>query len=191
MRTLYLLRHSLTEANEKRLYCGSTDLPLSDRGRELANEARLAHPLPACDLYVTSGMVRAEESLALLTGHQSDYVIGDLREMDFGRFEMYSYDDLKEDADYLRWIGDESGETPCPGGESSTQFGRRAVAGGAALLAIPWESAVALCHGGTIVRLMQHWFPGEERNFYQWQPAACGGWRVTFDKQNPVGFDAI
>ena len=27
MRTLYLLRHGLTEANERRLYCGRTDLP--------------------------------------------------------------------------------------------------------------------------------------------------------------------
>jgi cysteine desulfurase/selenocysteine lyase len=33
MRALLLLRHSLTEANERRIYCGSTDSPLSERGR--------------------------------------------------------------------------------------------------------------------------------------------------------------
>ena len=38
MRTLYLLRHSLTEANERRLYCGWTDLPLSPAGRALAEK---------------------------------------------------------------------------------------------------------------------------------------------------------
>ena len=32
--TIYLIRHGKTEANEKRLYCGSTDLPLSEAGRE-------------------------------------------------------------------------------------------------------------------------------------------------------------
>ena len=35
---ILLLRHGITEANEKHLYCGSTDLPLSRAGREaLAN----------------------------------------------------------------------------------------------------------------------------------------------------------
>ena len=40
--TIYLIRHGRTEANEKWLYCGWTDLPLSDGGRaqlrELADE---------------------------------------------------------------------------------------------------------------------------------------------------------
>jgi alpha-ribazole phosphatase len=31
--TIYLIRHGKTEANEKHLYCGSTDLPLSNVGR--------------------------------------------------------------------------------------------------------------------------------------------------------------
>ena len=35
--TVYLIRHGKTEANEKRLYCGSTDLPLSEKGREELN----------------------------------------------------------------------------------------------------------------------------------------------------------
>ena len=32
--TIYLIRHGRTEANDNWLYCGSTDLSLSDRGRE-------------------------------------------------------------------------------------------------------------------------------------------------------------
>ena len=32
MSTVYLIRHGMTEANEKHLYCGSTDLPLSAAG---------------------------------------------------------------------------------------------------------------------------------------------------------------
>ena len=32
--TIYLIRHGKTEANEKHLYCGSTDLPLSDVGKK-------------------------------------------------------------------------------------------------------------------------------------------------------------
>jgi len=29
---IYLIRHGKTTANEKHLYCGSTDLPLSENG---------------------------------------------------------------------------------------------------------------------------------------------------------------
>ena len=45
--TVYLIRHGKTEANEKRLSCGSTDLPLSEKGRE-----ELSHKdiYPACSL---------------------------------------------------------------------------------------------------------------------------------------------
>ena len=31
---IYLIRHGKTRANEKHLYCGSTDLSLSDAGKE-------------------------------------------------------------------------------------------------------------------------------------------------------------
>ena len=37
---LILLRHGLTEANERHLYFGSTDLPLSERGREALRRSK-------------------------------------------------------------------------------------------------------------------------------------------------------
>ena len=37
---ILLLRHGITEANEKHLYCGSTDLPLSP-----AENARTGHAI--------------------------------------------------------------------------------------------------------------------------------------------------
>ena len=40
MRTLYLLRHSLTEANERHLYGGRTDSPLTAKGRDVGLYAR-------------------------------------------------------------------------------------------------------------------------------------------------------
>ena len=40
MNTLYLMRHSLTEANEKRLYGGSTDSPLTEKGVAVAEGRR-------------------------------------------------------------------------------------------------------------------------------------------------------
>ena len=191
MRALYLLRHSLTAANEARQYCGRVDPPLSPNGRALAERLRRERPLPPCDVYVTSGMARADETLRLLTGHAADVVLPDLREMDFGAFELRRYEELRDDPDYQRWIADARGEFPCPGGESTGAFRARALRGGAALLALPGETAIAVCHGGVIVQLMGAWFPGEDRHYYQWQPGPCGGWRVEFDGGCPIRFEAI
>lgn len=190
MRLVYLLRHSLTEANEHRLYCGRTDLPLSPAGRVLALEARGALALPERALCVTSGMRRADETLTLLTGLSADAVLPDLRETDFGAFEMRGYDDLRGDDAYRRWIGDATGAIACPGGESRDAFRARARRGGAALLRMGGD-VLAVCHGGVIVALMQAWFPDEGRHFYQWQPEPCRGYRVDCDGMRPVSFEEV
>lgn len=191
MRALYLLRHGVTEANEKRLYGGSTDSPLSENGRRMAREIAVSRPLPVCDIYLSSGMARANETLEILTGRSPDRILPELSEMDFGRFEMLGYETLCHDPDYQRWIGDESGAFPCPGGESTGAFRKRVLAGGSALLALDWDTALVVCHGGVIVNLMGGWFPSEDRGFYEWQPAACGGWRVVFKGHTPIRFEPI
>ena len=191
MNALYLIRHSLTAANEQRLYCGWTDLPLSPAGRRLALELRETRPLPACAARVTSGLARADETLALLTGRADRQSLPELREMNFGRFEMLDYERLKSDEDYLRWIGDEIGTVACPGGESAQQFNARVLRGGEALLKLPGEDALVVCHGGVIVRLMQAWFPEVERNFYEWQPGPCRGYRVQIRDGVPMAFDSL
>ena len=191
MRALYLLRHSLTEANIARLYCGRTDLPLAPTGVALADKTRRKRPIPPCGLYASSGMKRADETLRLLTGRKPGLVLSGLREMDFGAFEMHSYDELKQDADYLRWIGDETGDVPCPGGESTNAFARRVRAAGDELLGADWDRAAVVCHGGVIVQLMRAWFPEEQKHFYEWQPAACGGWRIDFDGNDPLRFESL
>ena len=186
MNTLYLIRHSLTEANALRLYGGSTDSPLTAEGREIAHKRRGAVPL--CDVYVSSGMRRADETLRLMTGREADFALSGLREMDFGAFEMKSYEQLKDDPDYLRWIGDEAGEFRCPGGENMSTFKARALSAGETLLHMAQPAACVVCHGGVIVNLMQAWFPHIERNFYQWQPGPAGGYKITVNGGRPGAF---
>ena len=62
---IYLIRHGKTEANEKWLYCGSTDLPLSEKGRE---ELRRIHYDIRNVRFLTSGMKRTNETLRILFG---------------------------------------------------------------------------------------------------------------------------
>ena len=189
MRALYLFRHSLTLANEQRLYGGSTDIPLTEKGRAIALERR--GNMPACDIYVSSGMLRASETLRLMTGREPDLILPGLREMDFGAFEMQSYDQLKDTPEYQRWIGDEAGEVRCPGGENMLEFRARTLADGARLLRMEEETACVVCHGGVIVNLMQAWFPHIERHFYEWQPGPCGGYKITVDGGAPTAFEEV
>ena len=63
--TVYLIRHGKTEANEKRLYCGSSDLGLSEKGR--AELSQLHYDLTNVR-FLTSGMKRTNETLNILFG---------------------------------------------------------------------------------------------------------------------------
>lgn len=189
MRTVYLLRHSLTEANARRLYCGSTDLPLAEEGRAIASSRR--GTVPPCDICVTSGLRRADETLMLMTGRHPDETLPGLREMDFGAFEMRGYEALKNDPAYIRWIEDASGDVACPGGESGNAFRARVLSAGDALWRLPGDAACVVCHGGVIVQLMEAWFPEAGRGFYDWQPGPCGGYRIDGAEGRPISFQEV
>ena len=189
---LYLIRHSLTAANEQRLYCGRTDLSLSPAGAVLAREkaALGGYPPPEGLALYTSGMARAEETFSLLYGPLPHGVLPAFREMDFGAFEMKSYEELKDTPDYQTWLTGDNGANPCPGGESGRDMARRALSGAEALLDGS-RDALILCHGGPIAALMEAWFPGEGRSRYQWQPAHCAGWAVHFRGRTPLSYGPL
>ncbi len=103
---IILIRHGLTRANEKHLYCGSSDLPLSEAGIKGINEraAKGIYPPPdGCELY-TSGLLRAEQTFSLIYGAAVHKTDERLRELDFGDFELLTYDELKDKPAYIKWI---------------------------------------------------------------------------------------
>lgn len=187
---LYLIRHGQTEANLRHLYCGSTDLPLSDAGREALLSIR--YPKPEKADYITSGMRRCNETMDLLFHPESVVVCPDLREIDFGIFEMRGYDELKDDPAYQTWIsGDNMTNTP-PGGESGLDMTCRVMAAFREIL-LRGKNAVIVTHGGVIAAIMAECFSGENRNRYQWQPAPGCGYLLTcvsgelaYEPMNPM-----
>ena len=173
---IYLIRHGRTEANERRLYCGRTDLPLSAGGRDAlrALRARIAYPnIENIDAMV-SGMRRTLETFQILYGNAPVRICAEFREIDFGAFEMHSYDQLKAKSEYQAWIGDSTGNAAPPGGESAAHFQSRVIAAADALR----RDSLIVCHGGVIAALMAHWFPAENRHMYAWQPDFGCGYRV-------------
>ena len=191
MNALYMIRHSLTEGNERRLYYGATDLPLSANGRALCHELQGALALPNGILFATSGMLRAEETLQLLLGDVPHAIYPDLREMEMGAFEMHSYDELKDNPDYQAWLSDTSGEFVIPGGESNQAVRKRAVGCVRKLAALEQDAMLAVCHGGIIAAVMYEFFRDPSRSFYDWIPHACHGYEIIFQNGQPVEWKEI
>ena len=187
-----LIRHGRTEANKLRLYCGSTDVPLSDEGvAELEALSRENEYPPATGKKVyTSGMARTEGTLNALYGDIEHAVLPCMREMAFGEFEMHSYDELKENGDYIDWITDTTGEYVCPGGESSAMFKKRVFAALDGLV-LKNKDAIVICHGGVIAEIMARTFPDEGFNFYEWQPKAGRGYVISYQDGKSVGYKRI
>ena len=173
--TIYLIRHGKTEANEMHLYCGSTDLPLSDAGRAELNQL---HYEIKNVRFLTSGMKRTDETLRLLFGDVPFEVEPRLREVDFGVFEMESYEALKDRPDYQAWLtGDNEANVP-PQGESGIQMKQRVLSALSELR----EDTCILTHGGVIAAIMEYLFPEEGKNRYQWQPKNGCGYIVRQDQ---------
>ena len=177
--TIYLIRHGKTEANERRLYCGSTDLPLSERGRE---ELKDLHYDIRDVSFLTSGMRRANETLELLFGAVSYDTDPRLREVNFGAFEMRGYEELKDDPSYQNWItGDNERNVP-PGGESGAQMTQRVLAAFSELR----EDTCIVTHGGVIAAIMAHLFPEAGKHRYQWQPKNGHGYIIEGKKYSEL-----
>lgn len=179
---LYLIRHGRTAANEAHLYCGSTDLPLSDAGRrELEN---LRYSLENVR-FLTSGMRRTEETLEILFGPVPHRAEPAFREVDFGKFEMRSYEELKSDPDYQIWIAGDNERNIPPGGESGEAQTERVLAAFRALLE-EGQDTVLITHGGVIAAIMAAQFPGAHKTRYQWQPQPGRGYCLTGKEYVPI-----
>ena len=95
MSKIYLIRHGKTTANEQHLYCGSTDLPLSQKGREeLVTIKYDIDKTQVC--FITSGMERTKQTLKILFGDVEYSIDRRFKEIDFGIFEMKSYNEFKD-----------------------------------------------------------------------------------------------
>ena len=168
---IYLIRHGLTEANEKHLYCGSTDLPLTDAGRK---ELKSLHYSIENVRFLTSGMKRTDETLRILFGdvpYDTDFRF---RELNFGIFEMHSYEELKDTVAYQTWLYGDIESNIAPGGESGVQMQQRVLEAFSEIR----ENTCIVTHGGVIAIIMEHLFPEENKNRYQWQPKPGRGYAI-------------
>lgn len=180
-----LIRHGETEGNVKRLYYGASDLPILPESEQKLRDAAAKGAYPSFPRYYTSGMLRAEQTFRAIYGDTPHGVLRDMREIDFGRFEMRPYEELKNDPEYIEWITGDFEKNVCPGGESGEIVTERAYK---ALMGVvnEGEDALIITHGGVIGGVLSKLFPCEEGR-YRFTPEPGCGYTVEFEEGKPVG----
>ena len=200
---IVLIRHGITEGNEMHMYYGSTDVSLSERGKHLLEKQRDEglYPISETAQFFTTGMLRTEQTLRIVYGDREHGVIEDLKELDFGEFEMHTYEELNSVPEYQKWItAEDTGKAP-PGGESINSFTER-IRRGFDELTVRNElymlklrnhkkeaMTICICHGGVISGIMDYIWPGEYKNFFEWIPDPGHGYVLLVEDGSFIGYE--
>lgn len=169
-KTLHLFRHGQTDWNLNRRLQGGTDIPLNDAGREQARGLRSFFERHPPDLFVSSPLSRARESLRLATGVGDERLIvrEDLREVALGSAEGRFVHEVHAEHGEERWKkwllalpGHE--DFALPGGETARASNERLVNELKRLFREHDFRHAAVCsHGLLIRRFLQFLDPRDE-----------------------------
>jgi len=162
---VYFVRHLKTLGNYEKRYIGSTDQDLF----QPASQSITAN-LPATPTHIfTSPLKRCLQTTLLLYPNSPYITVDALREIDFGKFENKTYDELKHNENYRNFI---AGIDDTSGGESIGAFKSRCVTAFLKITAaLPLSSTIVIvCHGGTVMAIMES-LDSAHLNFYDYQLA--------------------
>ena len=187
---LYIIRHGNTYCNEKKLYCGREDVSLSEGGILNLRDLKEKFYYSLSEVYFTSGAKRANETLKILFNNVHFESIKDFWEYDFGDFELKSYEELRRNDKYIKWILDEDGRISCPNGESRIDFNNRVkeifVKFLNDLQERNVENVCLVTHGGVIVSILSEFLNEKNSSFYDLQPSCGQGYEleISFYEEN-------
>lgn len=157
-----LIRHGKTAGNERHAYIGKLDEELSDKGVKetiLLKDYydKLLGSYKSVKVF-TSPMRRCKQTSGILFPNAQAVSVNDFAEMNFGIFEGKSFKDMENDEAYRSWVESEC-EDQIPDGDKKSDFSSRCCN---AFYEVVNENAdensliVIVCHGGTIMAIMEH-----------------------------------
>lgn len=162
VRQILLVRHGETDGESSIRYHGSTDLDLSEAGREQMRRVGAELARDAFDLVVASPLKRSWRAAWLVGKGRPVRLESDFREIHFGRWEGLSREEIQQRDPVL--FEDWQKGTPgfeFPGGEPREAFRERVGRGLERLLAADANSVLAVLHKGVIRELVRR-LAGEE-----------------------------
>ncbi|MDX1648521.1 MAG: histidine phosphatase family protein [Myxococcota bacterium] len=162
VRQILLVRHGETDGESSIRYHGSTDLELSDSGREQMRRLGAQLARDAFDLVVASPLKRSWRAAWLVGGGRPVRLESDLREIHFGRWEGLTREEIeaRDPVLYEDWQKGAEG-FEFPGGEARESFRERVGRGLERILAADASSVLAVLHKGVIREIVRR-LTGEE-----------------------------
>ncbi len=167
-KTVLLLRHGTTGTTVPPRFLGSTDLPLSAAGRRqvaaVAPCVRSRNP----QVCFCSPMLRCVQTAEIVLKNSTMKLdlVSDLREVDFGRWENLSFEEIqKSDPERLeRWAAFDR-QFSFPGGECLGDFLARVRGVAWQIVSAPQQTILVVTHGGVIRALLCHFLGLHPRRY--------------------------
>ncbi len=165
---LILLRHGRTGLSGR--YVGSSDVPLSPEGRAQIQGLRPRLAALQIDGLLASPMLRCTQSVDLLEFGLPVQLDPDLREIDFGRWEGKTFEEIKaQDPELVQEWAQGNDDFCFPDGESTAAFTDRMESVKDRLLASDAKNMLLVAHGGVIRSLICGLLGLSPRNYLLFQ----------------------
>ena len=154
---IHFIRHGAIDETLSGKYIGTTDVPLSDKGKMDLKKLDYEYRYPGTQVVFTSPLKRCTETCRILYPEQNPLSIANLSECNFGEWEGKTAEELKSDPDFEKWLAGDNSVKP-PRGESIADFTRRicrmfeSIVEG--LMKTGTTESVIVTHGGVIMTLL-------------------------------------
>ena len=182
---LYVIRHGLTSANKKGVYLGSTDISLSEEGRQEIMSLTKQYEYPKVQKVYSSPLKRAVETAEIIYPNNLIENIDYLRECSFGVFENRSIDELSKDLEYKSWLDGNMTNSP-KGGETKEQFAKRVLNGFNYLMNDMMKNRIyeaALVGHAGVLSMILYMFGMPRRTPLEWNMEPGGGYSLLTTAQ--------
>ena len=154
---IHFIRHGAIDETLSGKYIGTTDVPLSNKGKMDLKKLDYEYRYPGTQVVFTSPLKRCTETCRILYPEQNPLSIANLSECNFGEWEGKTAEELKNDPDFEKWLAGDNSVKP-PRGESNADFTRRicrmfeSIVEG--LMKTGTTESVIVTHGGVIMTLL-------------------------------------
>ena len=174
---IHLIRHGAIDETLSGKYIGTTDPPLSDKGKLALKKLAFTHAYPQPPVVFSSPLRRCTQTCAVLFPERKPLVIADLSECNFGEWEGKTAEELKDSEDFQKWLAGDNSVKP-PRGESNADFVRRvckifeSIVEG--LMKTGSTECAVVTHGGVIMTLLAVYGLPQAKPFEWAMENGCG-----------------
>lgn len=174
---IHLIRHGAIDETLSGKYIGTTDPPLSDKGKLALKKLAFTHAYPQPPVVFSSPLRRCTQTCAVLFPERKPLVIANLSECNFGEWEGKTAEELKDSEDFQKWLAGDNSVKP-PRGESNADFVRRvckifeSIVEG--LMKTGSTECAVVTHGGVIMTLLAVYGLPQAKPFEWAMENGCG-----------------